>query len=216
MEYNTDSGKVVFVMAIVITNGKYYVAFDVFFNQSQNSGIKKTKDISEAYNFTLISDAIRVLKRSCKKTKGYYVFDTLRNHVIWKRMSQEELIQAQEEKLSKFDVKRDSNGKIKRKKYSQDTRKLIYNRAGCRCELCGRNLLFEDVTIDHVIPLSKGGIDNVENLACVCYEDNQFKNNILPEDFLERITKIFLYQMEKKNGNSVKWKIVYRMLKRMV
>ena len=71
MEYNTDSGKVVFVMAIVITNGKYYVAFDVFFNQSQNSGIKKTKDISEAYNFTLISDAIRVLKRSCKKTKGY-------------------------------------------------------------------------------------------------------------------------------------------------
>ena len=72
------------------------------------------------------------------------------------------------------------------------------------------------MSLDHVIPLSRGGIDNVENLSCVCYEDNQFKNNILPEDFMERITKIFIYQMEKKYSYSLKWKIVHKLLVRMV
>jgi 5-methylcytosine-specific restriction endonuclease McrA len=113
-------------------------------------------------------------------------------------------------------VKRCKNGKIKRKKYSQDTRKLIYNKAGGRCELCGRAILFEDMTLDHVKPLSMGGLDEVENLACVCLADNRFKDNVLPEDFIQRITEIFLYQTEKKNGNSLKWKIVHRMLVKMM
>ena len=203
-------------MAIVITNGNYYVTFDSFLNQSQNSGIRKTKNITEAYNFTLVSDAIKVMKRSTKKTKDYYVFDTFKNRVLWKRMTKEELIQAQEEKISQMYVKRDSNGKIKRKTYSQDTRKLIYNKAGGRCELCGRKLLFEDMTLDHVIPLSVRGLDEVENLACVCLADNRFKNNILLEDFMERITEIFMYQMEKKQGNRFKWKIVHRLLNGMI
>lgn len=203
-------------MAIVITNGKQYVAFDEFLDSTYHSAIKKTKDMSKAYNFTLVSDAVSILKKCTKKTKDYYVYDTFTNRILWKRMTQEELIQLQEEKALKRNVKRNGNGSIKRKKYSQHTRELIYKNAGCRCELCGKKLLLEDVTLDHVIPLSMGGVDNVENLACVCFTDNQFKNNILPEDFLERITKIFMYQMEKKNSNKIRWKIVYKMLQRMV
>lgn len=203
-------------MAIIITNGTDYVMFKEFLNQSQNSGIRKTKDIEEAYNFTLVSDAIKVMKHSTRKTKGYYVLDTFTNRVLWKHMTNEELVQVKRDKTESVDIKRNSNGKIKRRTYSQDTRKLIYNNAGGCCELCGRKLLFEDMSLDHVIPLSRGGIDNVENLSCVCYEDNQFKNNILPEDFMERITKIFIYQMEKKYSYSLKWKIVHKLLVRMV
>ena len=106
--------------------------------------------------------------------------------------------------------------KNKRKTYSQSTRKLIYNNAGGRCELCGRKILFEDMTLDHVIPLSMGGADEVENLSCVCFADNLFKGNILPSDFMERITEIFMYQMEKKYKNSIAWKMVHIMLKRMI
>ena len=203
-------------MAIVSTNGTDYVMFKEFLNQSQNSGIRKTKDIEEAYNFTLVSDAIKVMKHSTRKTKGYYVLDTFTNHMLWKHMTNEELAQVKRDKAESSDIKRNSKGKIKRRTYSQDTRKLIYNNAGGCCELCGRKLLFEDMSLDHVIPLSRGGIDNVENLSCVCYEDNQFKNNILPEDFMERITKIFIYQMEKKYSYSLKWKIVHKLLVRMV
>lgn len=100
-------------MAIVITNGIDYVAFDTFINQSQNSGIRKTKNITDAYNFTLVSDAIKVMKRSTKKTKDYYVFDTFTNRILWKRMTQEEIIQAQEDKLYQTQIKRNSNGKLR-------------------------------------------------------------------------------------------------------
>ena len=62
-------------------------------------------------------------------------------------------------------LKRDKNGKIKRKSYSDDVRKLIYIKAGGRCELCGRKILLDDMTLDHVNLLSMGGDDDVENLS---------------------------------------------------
>ena len=136
-------------------------------------------------------------------------------------------------------LKRDKNGKIKRKSYSDDVRKLIYIKAGGRCELCGRKILLEDMTIDHikplsmggeddveillddmtldhVNPLSMGGDDDVENLSCTCYPCNLFKGNILPTNFYERITDIFMYQMERKNGHKSRWRIVRRLLGKLV
>lgn len=193
-------------MAIVITDGAYYI----FLNKDGKH--RKTNDASQALQYGSINEAIRYMRKAPAKTKGFYVYDTFKNRVLWKHMTQQEIINAKEEKLFQLDVKRYSNGKIKRKTYSQDTRKLIYNNAGGRCELCGRKILFEDMTLDHIKPLSMGGLDEVENLSCVCLDDNTFKSNILPEDFLERITSIFMYQMERKNSQSLKWKIVHKLL----
>ena len=197
-------------MAIVITNGKYYVCHSV------DNGIRKTNEINEAMKYDNIGVAIRDMRKAPSKTKDYYVFDTLTNHVIWKWMSEEEKIQAQERRLLKDEIKRNSNGKIKRKHYSQTVRKMIYNNAGGRCELCGKQLLFFDMTLDHRVPLAKGGIDSVENLSCSCVACNTFKGQILPSDFMERITDIFMYQMEKKYADKLSWKIVHRLLARMI
>lgn len=82
--------------------------------------------------------------------------------------------------------------------------------------LCGRKLLFEDITIDHKIPLACGGADSVENLQICCLEDNQFKGSIMPDDFMERITRIFLYQMDQKEGKRLLWKIVHKILNKMI
>lgn len=105
--------------------------------------------------------------------------------------------------------------KAKRKTYSKDTRKLIYLNAGGRCELCGKKILLDDMTIDHINPLSMGGEDDVENLSCTCYLCNLFKGNILPFDFMERITDIFMYQTEKRN-HGLKWKILHRLLIKVI
>ena len=42
------------------------------------------------------------------------------------------------------------------------------------------------------------------------------KGNILPDDFMERITEIFMYQMEKKSKGKLRWKIVHRILNKIV
>lgn len=38
------------------------------------------------------------------------------------------------------------------------------------------------------------------------------KSNILPEQFFDRITEIFMFQMEKKFGNNMLWKLAHNML----
>lgn len=108
-----------------------------------------------------------------------------------------------------------SNGK-KRRKYSTDVRKMIYNKADGCCVLCGHKILFEDMTLDHIIPLAMNGPDEVDNLQCACEFCNGAKASALPEEFIDRISNIFLYQMEKKYADKFKWKIVHKLLGKMV
>lgn len=95
-----------------------------------------------------------------------------------------------------------------------DKRK-IYDAANGRCELCGRKIEFEEMTVDQIIPLGRGGMDEFNNLQSACFACNQFKKNIHPEEFNKRITEIFLYQMEKRFGKLLKWKILYMVLTKM-
>ena len=198
------------IMAIVITNGNHYITY------TDSGATKKTTDINSAFQFSTVAEAIKGMKKAEEKTKSYFVFDTLTQHILWKWMTEEEIKEMRKNKVSLSMVRRDSKGKIKRKSYSEDTRKLIYLNAGGRCELCGRKILLEDMTIDHITPLAMGGEDDVENLSCTCYPCNLFKGNILPSDFMERITDIFLYQMERRHKDRVKWKIVHKMLNKMI
>lgn len=180
-------------MSLVIKNefGHYIM------RGTDNGTIAKTKDMGQAEEFATLEEAIIFCKCHVNRTKGYFVYDTVTQKICYRNACWK-------------------TNKNKRKTYSQSTRKLIYNNAGGRCELCGRKILFEDMTLDHVIPLSMGGADEVGNLSCVCFADNSFKGNILPSDFMERITEIFMYQMEKKYKNSIAWKMVHIMLKRMI
>lgn len=57
-----------------------------------------------------------------------------------------------------------------------------------------------------------GGEDSMENLQAACFACNQFKSNILLEDFMDRIIKIFLYQTERKCSRDVKLKVIYKLV----
>lgn len=197
-------------MAIVITNGKYYVYHSV------DGGVRKTLEINDAMKYDNVGVAIKDMRKAPSKTKDYYVFDTFTNHIIWKWMSEEERIQAQEQRALKDEIKRNNSGKIKRKQYSQTVRKMIYNNADGRCQLCGRKILYSDASLDHIIPLALGGLDDLSNIQLCCIPCNKLKNNILPEKFMDRIKTILEYQMEKKFGNTLRWKIVHRLLAKMI
>lgn len=70
--------------------------------------------------------------------------------------------------------------------------------------------------LDHIIPLAMNGADDVSNLQCTCKACNPFKGSVLPDDFMERITEIFLYQMDKKEGKRLLWKIVHKILNKII
>ena len=57
-------------------------------------------------------------------------------------------------------------------------RKNIFRRDGFRCQYCGRKDV--QLTIDHVMPRSRGGDDSWENLTTACRTCNTRKGNRTP------------------------------------
>ncbi len=157
----------------------------------KTGGIFKTPHIEKALHFHYKITAENKMQDAPGKCRGFYILDTL------------ETCKAEKQKRQ-------------RKHYSFGMRKMIYDRIDGHCVLCGRKILFEDMTLDHIIPLAMNGPDEMENLQCTCELCNRAKASALPEEFLDRISSIFLYQMEKKYTNSLKWKIVHKFLEKMV
>jgi 5-methylcytosine-specific restriction endonuclease McrA len=60
------------------------------------------------------------------------------------------------------------------------TRKAIFERDDNTCQYCGRRTKRENLTIDHVIPRSRGGSDNWSNLVLACLACNALKRNNTP------------------------------------
>jgi len=56
-------------------------------------------------------------------------------------------------------------------------RRNIYQRDHFTCQYCGRRLPREDLTIDHIIPRSRGGKSTWENVVLACSSCNALKGN---------------------------------------
>lgn len=62
------------------------------------------------------------------------------------------------------------------------TRASLLVRDGCTCQYCGRRLPPARLTIDHVIPRSRGGSDDWNNLVVACIECNARKGDHTPRE----------------------------------
>lgn len=68
--------------------------------------------------------------------------------------------------------------------------------------------IIEDLfTIDHIIPLAKGGTNDIENLQCTCKHCNAMKQDFSEKEFLDKMIKILAYQSKKKANRVYKKKI---------
>ena len=66
---------------------------------------------------------------------------------------------------------------FKYKKHVRFSRYNMYLRDLFQCQYCGDVFDFEDLTIDHVVPRSKGGSNARENLQLLCLSCNTEKGN---------------------------------------
>jgi 5-methylcytosine-specific restriction endonuclease McrA len=57
------------------------------------------------------------------------------------------------------------------------SRHNIYLRDGNRCQYCGHRFSSSELSLDHVIPLSRGGSSSWENVVCACLSCNVKKGN---------------------------------------
>jgi 5-methylcytosine-specific restriction endonuclease McrA len=52
----------------------------------------------------------------------------------------------------------------------------LIERDGYKCAICGS---IDDLTIDHLVPLSKGGSDDLPNLRILCRPHNSVKSDTI-------------------------------------
>lgn len=75
----------------------------------------------------------------------------------------------------------------------------MYERTHGKCAICGKFVRFDQFTIDHIIPLAKGGMNESDNLQCTCRCYNAMKQDFSKEEFMEKMIGILDYQMKKEN-----------------
>ena len=76
---------------------------------------------------------------------------------------------------------------VERGKVSNRMRFKIYERDGYRCRKCGRRT--DDLEIDHIFPISKGGKSNYDNLQTLCHRCNSLKSNVIERGAVNPRTK---------------------------
>jgi 5-methylcytosine-specific restriction endonuclease McrA len=67
------------------------------------------------------------------------------------------------------------------------SRHNIYVRDGNRCQYCGHRFSSSELSLDHVIPLSRGGSSTWENVVCACLACNVKKGNRTPHESSMRL-----------------------------
>ncbi|MBO3459485.1 HNH endonuclease [Aetokthonos hydrillicola Thurmond2011] len=65
----------------------------------------------------------------------------------------------------------------------KEVRQYVYRRNKYHCQSCGKNHKETDLTIDHIIPLSRGGKNDISNLQTLCLRCNQHKTNRIDHRF---------------------------------
>lgn len=66
-----------------------------------------------------------------------------------------------------------------RKLFSYEERKEILKSTGGICACCGKKLTTKTMTVEHIIPIYRGGTNDADNLTALCYTCNQDKGNLL-------------------------------------
>lgn len=96
--------------------------------------------------------------------------------------------------------------------FNKTTRKQVYRKSEGHCMLCGKFVDYEDFTVDHIVPLAKGGTNDISNLQCTCKRCNTIKQDIMPDELVEVLTEMIEYDI-KKNKHSVSKRLFKVLLK---
>ena len=75
------------------------------------------------------------------------------------------------------------------KNYRQN-KHVLYGQQEGHCNGCRLHFQFKTLTVDHVVPVSKGGTDHFENLQLLCSHCNSVKGNRSQEYLIARLTEL--------------------------
>ena len=87
----------------------------------------------------------------------------------------------------------------------QDIRQKVFETYGYRCMLCGS---YEQINVHHVIPISRGGCNDIENLVPLCQSCHKKLHSFEFTNSLKKIPDDYGFNVSKCNKNNVAFIII--------
>ena len=85
-----------------------------------------------------------------------------------------------------------------RRQFTDYERKTVYAKGNGKCAICGKLVKFKKMTVDHKIPLSKGGTNAFSNLQPAHRTCNLAKSEFTTEELIEFAENILKYNFMSK------------------
>lgn len=97
---------------------------------------------------------------------------------------------------------------MKRRKWTKEERKRIYQKYKGHCAYCGCKIRIEEMQVDHIVALKRGGADSIENANPACRMCNKYKDTLTLYDFknwllagvISRLQKLFIFRIAERYG----------------
>ncbi len=109
-------------------------------------------------------------------------FETWREAAVFARQCETRVVRGIDWQVSTPEVVVLQSYNGVRRKGLAVTRRNVFARDGRRCQYCGRTRPGDELSLDHVIPRSRGGGATWENLVVACLECNQRKAARTPKE----------------------------------
>lgn len=87
---------------------------------------------------------------------------------------------------------------MNRRTFTLYEKQVIYAKCNGKCSICGKPVKFKKMTIDHIMPLSRGGTNDIKNLQLACKRCNSMKSNMTMDDMMGQISEILKYNRKQK------------------
>lgn len=88
----------------------------------------------------------------------------------------------------------------KRKSISKKLRFEVFKRDGFSCQYCGSKPPEVPLEVDHITPVSKGGLNDIDNLLTACFDCNRGKSNnelsSVPKKLSDKIERVKVAQSQ--------------------
>lgn len=107
----------------------------------------------------------------------------------------------------------DNTGRIS---FTNNTKQIIMKKSNGICAICGKPIYQEDLTIDHINPLSRGGTNDIDNLRATHKFCNQLKDNLTDDEMYKTVGDIACYNLFNDPSSDIGARIVRSMVRGII
>jgi len=99
-----------------------------------------------------------------------------------------------------------------------DIRVKVADALGSLCPYCGEKITHKNFSLDHILPLARGGESDLDNIEIICLTCNKQKDKMLKDEFvkLKNLIKELTPESQRYVNSQLSMAVVFKNFKKAV